>query len=262
MQLTRRKFMTMALAGGSAAALMPVATALASPPTPITTLPATITSPGSYILTGNHSLSLEYGAAIQVQSRDVTIDLGGFTITNSGVSADTTAVGVLGWNDGLTVRNGTVKGFYAGVYTKNPSNAPLGGHHIMLVEAESCLGAGFMIDGSGCVVRGCTVTTQGRSTVGSTPGCLYSFGIVVNHSANALLIDNTIDANGYSASDNSIGVYIAPFAREVIAINNQVSNAKVGFLLSPNLRCEIRDNQNSATAYPYYGGFVDLGGNT
>ena len=75
------------------------------PRTPISSVPYTITQPGSYYLTQNVTMA-GAGYAITINVANVTLDLGGFTIDganlgNKGVFANFAATG-------LTIRNGTV----------------------------------------------------------------------------------------------------------------------------------------------------------
>lgn len=261
MQLNRPEFITMALAAGSSA-LLPISDAFADPPTPITSLPTVITAAGSYILNTNLSVSLEFGAAIQVVASNVTIDLNGKSVSNTGASSLTQAVGIMGLSESLTVKNGTVKGFYVGVKTRNPTNIQLGGNEINLVQADRCLGAGFMLDGSGNAVRNCSVTNQGRSTAGTRYNCLYSFGIVLNHGTSSVITGNAVYSSGYSTNDTSVGIYMGRYARDTSVLSNQVTSARIGYLVDPQCRCEIGNNRAITSAYPYYGNFVNLGGNT
>src|SRR5690349_19062789 len=73
------------------------------PRTAISSLPFTISTPGSYYLTGNLSATT---TGITVTARDVTIDLNGFTLTgdsaHDGISASAAAAN-------LCVRNGAFK---------------------------------------------------------------------------------------------------------------------------------------------------------
>lgn len=79
--------------------------------TPISSAPFTITSSGSYYLTGNLSST---GTGITVAADNVTIDLMGFTLSGDGSSN----VGILlEGRSNVTIRNGTITGFgNSGIY--------------------------------------------------------------------------------------------------------------------------------------------------
>jgi parallel beta-helix repeat protein len=80
------------------------------PGTPITSLPYTITSPGSYYLVGNLT-GVSGQPGIAINSDDVSLDLSGFTLigvpgSNSGVRV---SPGV--YRNGIIVRNGIARGW-------------------------------------------------------------------------------------------------------------------------------------------------------
>jgi parallel beta-helix repeat protein len=70
----------------------------------ITSLPFTISQPGSYVLNGNLTLNGP-GNGIDVSASNVTIDLQGFELVGTGSSIG----GIRGTGSNLTVRNGTVR---------------------------------------------------------------------------------------------------------------------------------------------------------
>ena len=85
--------------------------------TPISSVPVTINTPGSYYLTGN--LVVATGNAITVTVDQVTIDLNGFTISSTASPASGTAVLLSGARQDVTVRNGRIRGtttFAAGAF--------------------------------------------------------------------------------------------------------------------------------------------------
>ena len=80
---------------------------LVEPRTPISSLPYTISSPGSYYLTGDLNSST---SGITINSSDVELDLNGFTLTGT-ASFD----GINSGFNQITLRNGRVHGFLIGV---------------------------------------------------------------------------------------------------------------------------------------------------
>ena len=78
--------------------------------------PTVINQPGVYCLTRNQSVNMASGAAISIEAGDVELDLAGFRITNEFSRVDTTATGIFtGSNSGITIRNGTLRGFSTGI---------------------------------------------------------------------------------------------------------------------------------------------------
>ena len=89
------------------------------PRTPISSVPFTINTAGSYYLTGN--LSVTTGNAILISVDDVTLDLNGFTISSTAATASGTAISIpSGAKDNVTIRNGHIRGtttFSGGTFT-------------------------------------------------------------------------------------------------------------------------------------------------
>jgi len=68
-----------------------------------------ITQPGSYLLTGNMTMST--GDAIFISSDNVTLDLNGFNLTNTaGVPGASAGVSTSGNRQNIIIRNGTIRG--------------------------------------------------------------------------------------------------------------------------------------------------------
>lgn len=138
------------------------------PRTPISSIPFTITTSGSYYLTQNLSVGPNV-AGITVNAADVTIDMRGFTLTGGG-GAPGSASGIFSGYDDLTVTDGTVKGF-SGWGIRGDGT----GNHFRAVQAigngavgiwanggliEDCLARGNVVVGvflgpSGGVIRNC-----------------------------------------------------------------------------------------------------------
>jgi hypothetical protein len=84
-------------------------------PGPITSLPATITVPGYYYLTGNLMSSNTSSDGIVISTTDVTIDLMGFSILGPSGSPNLAIVGINSTGEGnIEVRNGTLEGWGTG----------------------------------------------------------------------------------------------------------------------------------------------------
>lgn len=85
--------------------------------TPISTVPFTISTSGSYYLTSNIAVST--GNAITIAADDVTLDLNGFTISSSASPASGTAVLLSSTRKNVTVKNGHIRGTttFSGTFT-------------------------------------------------------------------------------------------------------------------------------------------------
>jgi hypothetical protein len=79
---------------------------------PITTLPVTITVPGSYCLTGNLETAITTGNAITIAADNVVLDFNGFELTGSVGDYSTFNRGIYSSKQSrISIRNGSVTGF-------------------------------------------------------------------------------------------------------------------------------------------------------
>jgi hypothetical protein len=99
----------------------------------ISSLPFTITAPGTYVLTGNLTFSSYTGPGINISSAaagPIVLDLKGFTITGDGVSSTAILIGYISPSVSntypITIRNGTITNVMRGVGAFDAfSGAPL-----------------------------------------------------------------------------------------------------------------------------------------
>jgi hypothetical protein len=90
--------------------------------TTITSVPYTITAPGTYVFANNLTYSLATGDAITVNVSNVTIDLNGYYLY---CSASGSANGIYFNNKAnIRVKNGEVVGFGAGIFADHSVPAP------------------------------------------------------------------------------------------------------------------------------------------
>ena len=183
------------------------------PRTPISSVPFTISQPGSYYLTTNVTVST--GNAITISTNGVTLDLNGFTISSTAASA--TGYGIL-INSGL--RNLTIgNGFIQGGVTNNGSGVYNGSGFsygiaysgsvpvnvlVSRISVSGCYNYGiYLYNGDSTVVEFCTVRTVG------------SFGIfastikqssAVDCGASAIYGDQVSDCRG-QCSNVGYGVF-------------------------------------------------------
>jgi hypothetical protein len=99
---------------------------------PITSLPATITKPGTYYFVANmYESTPEWPTAITVNAPGglVVIDMRGFTLTGPEYYA-TSSIGFLIQSNDVTIKNGTIEGFMYQVQTGNPPVAGISLLHL------------------------------------------------------------------------------------------------------------------------------------
>ncbi len=144
------------------------------PRTPISSLPFTISSSGSYYLTQN--LSVSSGNAITVDANQVTLDLNGFTISSTANPAVGTGVFLAPGLTDITILNGHIKGGVTqsdGVYSGSGfrygifySGQPPANARVTGVSVSGCLSDGINLNSAGStVVESCTVRTVGGNGI-------------------------------------------------------------------------------------------------
>ena len=145
------------------------------PRTPISSLPFTISAPGSYYLTSN--LSVTSGDAITINASGVTLDLNGFTISSSSNTATGMGINLIRPNRDITILNGHIEGSvtYSGTFTSGPgfqNGIGFSGATIQLqnvrVSGVSVSGVnsnGIVPSGDSTVIDHCEVRTVGLTGI-------------------------------------------------------------------------------------------------
>lgn len=199
--------------------------------------PFVIDRPGSYRLEGNR-LCQEDG--IRVNADDVTIDLGGFSLTgpDSGES-----VGIrMNSRRNIEIRNGTIRDFgKRGIHEKNDS-LTAAGKRILDVRVISNGSCGICLGGSGNLVRGCFV--EGNGGTGTCSGGLIEGNVYLNNETGGIaagdgarVVGNTISAT------RKTGI----FARSGCTIQNNVVSDADNSGIYAEFGCLIEGNVVSAS---------------
>jgi hypothetical protein len=213
--------------------------------TPITALPLTIFSSGSYYLTTN--LTGTFGSSgITVNSgiNDVTIDLNGFSL-----------IGVPGSKDGITifgsrvaVINGTIRN-----WGTNGINA-LGSQNNRFQNVVAANNGATGIDsGSRSLVDSCDTEFNNTYGIAAGGGCIVR-NCLANHNPgggiycyNSGSIPNSAVITGCAASQNSFGIALG--VNSVATENNLLNNTFAGLSMSGNGNRIENNNVN----FNYYG---------
>jgi hypothetical protein len=120
----------------------------------ITTVPVTISTPGTWCMTGNIATNAT-GEIVTIAASDATIDCNGFKLDGTSRTQTTYAVGIrAGDVSNTTVRNCHVRGFSAGMLLAPPQDLGLTGGH--LVEdnlVDRCTEQAIVVVGDNSVVR-------------------------------------------------------------------------------------------------------------
>ena len=230
------------------------------PRTPISSLPYTVSQPGSYYFTTNLTETV-IGGGILIISGNVTLDLNGFTL--AGVNSDkTNGITISGSLANITVRNGSISGWGgAGVdgylFAPNSINElfehlSVSGNNGNGISAShgslihDCLSFGNVAGGAsggglvtyGGVIRDCV--SRGNSYYGIlvlpglVTGCLVQnnlrSGIYVDQ-PNSTITQNTCTGNDTGLFANQAGIYI-----------NDSNNCIEGNTVAANLGAGIQVN--------------------
>lgn len=227
--------------------------------TAIPSVPYTITVPGVYCLTGDLFTSMASGNAIEVQAHNVTIDLNGHRLGGGLAGAGTLAVGVYSLSRiNVTLRNGTIKGFYMGAYLENTSAVNTGGHLIEDLRVDGNTYTGLAVMGRGNIIRRNQVIDTGGSTQIADAFGIYSQG------AGGWVLNNNVVGTTRSGLGRADGIKVE-YAPGSIVQGNHVSNAPVstnsfGIEIASSGNLTVRDNSVSSmeTGIAFNGGSTGI----
>jgi hypothetical protein len=159
----------------------------------IDSLPAVITTQGTWCLRKDLSSALASGPAIEAKVNNVTIDCNHFKVGGLAAGDTSTSVGVYSNNrQNITVRNCNLRGFYAGVYLWKGA-----GHLVEDNRVDNALAYGiFMLTdfSTSGVIRNNLVYATGGAPIHTT-----TLGI----SGVADMIDNTVDGVFSATADGA-----------------------------------------------------------
>jgi len=162
----------------------------------IDSLPAVVSTQGTWCLRKDLSTAIGTGNAITVAANNITIDCNDFKLGGLAAGADTLAHGIVAIDrQNVTVRHCNARGFWAGVYLQGFSG---GGHLVEDSRFNNNVNTGIFVEGDGSVVRRNQVTDTGGEDpyLGGTLVGIYGIGAVE-------VMDNTI--SGVFAGDGSDG---------------------------------------------------------
>ncbi len=247
--------------------------------TPITTLPSIITEQGIYCLTGNLSTAMTSGNAIEIQTNNVTIDLNAWKLGGLAAGIGTAANGIYGFDrKNVTIRNGTVRGFYRGILLDGP-NAQ--GNLIEDVRAEQNTFLGIGTVGRGDIIRRNQVVDTGGSNlnlagisasgagvrmldndiVGVTAtGTSTAYGIFQQSGVGTVIEGNRIAEIAHSGSGLSYGIYLTGSSNGLVC-GNRISGMIVYSIEFDSASGGYCDNKVIGSTFNVIGG-TNYGGNS
>ena len=191
--------------------------------TAITSLPAVITVQGVYCFTGDLTTAQLSGNIIDIQTNNVIIDLNGHKLGGQGAGVGTQAIGIHALDRrNISVKNGTVRGFYLGVGLQDSSLTYINssGHVIEGLRADFNTALGIAVWGTGNIVRNNQVVSTGGSTVNPTSSVV---GITAQGPAARVLNNDVIATGPATGAVNAIGVGVK-FAAGSVVEGNRIAN--------------------------------------
>jgi hypothetical protein len=221
--------------------------------TQITSVPYTISNPGVYCLVNNVSTTAN---AIFINASNVVVDLNGYSISQTGGAGNTQSGIYATSQKNVTVRNGTVGGFYVGIELADSGSFTNSSGYVvedMLVKGSPFIGIEAL--GLGSVVRNNEVLKTGGSTFGGSNST--AFGIYV--AGLGAEVNNNLVVNTHGTG-TGVGTAIVLNGDQNLAIHNHVVDANTG-VGSNNTTAQCRDNITSGMTISRYSNCIDLGNN-
>jgi nitrous oxidase accessory protein NosD len=238
----------------------------------IASLPAVITTQGTFCMKQDLSTSSTTGSAITVHANNVTIDCNGFKLGGLGAGPSTGATGITAQGRLNTmVRDCKIRGFAVGVALDG------GGHVVEGNVFEAIRATGLYVEGDGSLVRDNRILDTGPSysahvrgmyvvgdvdVVGNTVAGVEAtdFGEETAHAFGIFLAGST----GSRVRDNQVRGLLAEGAGGTSAIDTTFSqhvDIRGNFVAGPGLEGITCMSTNSAAIDNHVNGFTTAIGN-
>ncbi len=189
--------------------LIALATALMATPakaetiecTVIDSIPFTITVQGIYCLKGHLATSLTSGNMITVATNNVTIDMNGFKLGGLAAGAATVARGIFALDRrNITIRNGSIRGFFRGIWLKGDA-ANSSGHLLEDLRLDGNTFFAALVEGTGNIIRNNLVVNTGSTAISNS-----ATGLVISSSNDSVVEGNVIAS--VSETFVSYGIFV------------------------------------------------------
>lgn len=128
--------------------------------TPISAIPFTISSGGSYYATTN-LVTASSGAGIIIAANDVTLDLNGFLLTTTHASSSLPGIHFTAQVTNITVKNGCISRFAGGIFTYQAIRNIL----VSRIHVRNVSSGGISVDLKGSKVENSSVTDCGSTGI-------------------------------------------------------------------------------------------------
>ena len=212
---------------------------VSGPGTPISSLPFVINAPGYYYVTRPLTGAVG-GNGITINLSDVTVDLGGFTLT--GGSGAGSAILVQGVLRNVTIRNGALRGWGRGVDAQIATDSRIDnvqassndagfwiGAHSEISDCNASLNRDTGIIIASGVVRNCTISENDRRGIIASDSLIEG-----NKVQNNFMVGIELSGSRSTLRNNELSLNTV---RDIVIDVGGSSNAIIG-----NVNCSFTDN--------------------
>lgn len=209
----------------------------------INSVPAVISTPGTWCLNQNVSTSIASGDAITIAADNVVVDCNDFALDGSSAGSATTAIGIFASDRmGDTVRHCRIRGFYRGLLMQGTG----GSHVIEDNHFDQNVYNGLRIEGESSIVRRNEILDTG----GSNSGAAYGIVSVGTNDIVGNIVQGVAAVAGDSGSGAAYGILASPDLPGSRISNNRVGGlagdpsgaGSYGIRTGPGQRMALRDN--------------------
>ncbi len=271
MKLKRKAIMLITLFGSFLLLISAATTYAACSSVPNGSYPKTLSSNTTYCLTDN--VTVNGSTAFILGGDNITFDLGGFQIINSAPSSTSYGVYSSGAYKNITIRNGSVSGFYGGIFLEDTGSGGVSNAVIDGINVSGYRWDGISISGSGNIVRNCKIYGGSPSDYGIVASGsrfsainndvydVYEAGIWVSGGDNVVIENNRIVGLSSLPSDYWIGIEVE--TPNSLIVNNRIRNFNVGISFENDASGKYRDNLTAgcSTSYAVLSAIIDAGNN-
>jgi len=208
--------------------------------TKIASLPYTISSPGFYYIDKDLSCSGAHG--ITITADDVTLDLMGFSLSQSG-GGTYKGISMTGRSN-VEIRNGTVRNFPStGIYEDSTGAT---GHRIVNIRARDNGDYGIYLLGTSHTVKGCTAVGNGFNGIYAGYASTITGNTCYDNDDNGIYASygSTITGNTCYNNDNN-GIHAGPAS--TVTGNTCYDNTDYGIYLGGNNLVDQNTAYNNGT---------------
>lgn len=183
--------------------------------TAINSLPVTISVSGIYCLKKDLGTSMTSGAAITINTNNVTIDMNGFRLGGLAGGPSSSAYGIVAQNrSNIEIRNGAVRGFWTAIQFSASVSGGAGGHLVRDMLIDGSIGNGVAFYG----VRNSALRNSRIFDIGLPDSTVQGVGVDVRNGAMDTSIENNTISNVRSGA-HAIGIAIVSSHRTRVVGN-------------------------------------------